>query len=71
LYFFVNQPSVRQGLIQSLSRQTSPLVQIALIDLIVELREKRATEALKELIEKEKINNEVKQRAEWGIQQLL
>ncbi|MGH7450756.1 MAG: HEAT repeat domain-containing protein [bacterium] len=71
LYFFVNQPSVRQGLIQSLSRQTSPLVQIALIDLIVELREKRATEALKELMATEKINNEVKLRAEWGIQQLL
>jgi hypothetical protein len=62
---------VRQGLIQSLSRQTSPLVQIALIDLIVELREKRATEALKELMTAEKINNEVKLRAEWGIQQLL
>ncbi len=71
LYLFVNQPSVRQGLIQSLSRQTSPLVQIALIDLIVEIREKQATAALKQLIANEKINSEVKQRAEWGIQQLL
>ena len=71
LYLFVNQPLVRQGLIQSLSRQTSPLVQIALIDLIVQMREKQATAALKQLMMDEKINTEVKQRAEWGIQQLL
>jgi hypothetical protein len=71
LYLFVNQPLVRQGLIQSLSRQTSPLVQIALIDLIVQLREKQASAALKQLIMNEKINADVKQRAEWGIQQLL
>jgi hypothetical protein len=71
LYLFINQPLVRQGLIQSLSRQTSPLVQIALIDLIVEMREKQATAALKQLIMNEKINADVKQRAEWGIQQLL
>jgi hypothetical protein len=71
LYLFTGKPQVRQGLIQSLPRQTSPLVQIALIDLIVELREKRASEALEQLIKNEKINTEVKQRAEWGIQQLL
>ena len=71
LYLFINQPLVRQGLMQSLSRQTSPLVQIALIDLIVEMREKQATAALKQLLGDEKINADVKQRAEWGIQQLL
>lgn len=71
LYLFVNQPLVRQGLMQSLSRQTSPLVQIALIDLIVEMREKQAAAALKQLLGNEKINADVKQRAEWGIQQLL
>jgi hypothetical protein len=71
LYLFAAKPQVRQGLIQSLSRQTSPLVQIALIDLIVELRENRAKDALEQLIKRDKINAEVKQRAEWGMQQLL
>jgi len=71
LYLFINQPLVRQGLMQSLSRQTSPLVQMALIDLIVEMREKQAAAALKQLLGNEKINADVKQRAEWGIQQLL
>jgi len=71
MYLFINQPLVRQGLMQSLSRQTSPLVQIALIDLLVEMREKQAAAALKQLILNEKINADVKQRAEWGIQQLL
>ncbi len=71
LYLFVHQPVVRQGLLQSLSRQTSPLVQIRLIDLIVEMREKQAAAALQQLLGNEKINADVKQRAEWGIQQLL
>jgi hypothetical protein len=71
LYLFASKPQVRQRLIQSLPQQASPLVQIALIDLIVELRENRAKEALEQLIKKDKVNAEVKQRAEWGIQQLL
>lgn len=71
LYLFVNHPSVREGLIQSLSKQKSPMVQIALIDLIVQMREKQAAAALKQLLANEKINDAVKQRAEWGIQQLL
>jgi len=71
LYLFVNQPVVRQGLLQSLPRQTSPLVQIRVIDLIVEMREKQAAAALQQLLGNEKTNADVKQRAEWGIQQLL
>jgi len=70
LYIFYNYPVVRQGLIQSLSQQTSPLVQFALIDLIVEMRERRAIESLRQLIEKNTLNPDVKQRAEQGIQLL-
>jgi len=70
LYLFHDYPMVRQGLIQSLSRQTSPLVQISLIDLITEMRERRAIEALKQLIQDEKINPDVRQRAEISIEQL-
>jgi hypothetical protein len=35
------------------------------------MREKQAAAALKQLLMNEKINADVKQRAEWGIQQLL
>jgi len=70
LYLFYENPIVKQGLIQSLSTQTSPLVQVALIDLIVEMRERQAIEALKQLIQDEKLNPDVKHRAEQGIQLL-
>ena len=71
LYLFYNQPEVKEGLIRSLSGQTSPLVQIALIDLLVEIRERRAAEALKRLIGDEKLNPDVKKRAEIGLAQLI
>lgn len=70
LYLFYDHPVVKQGLIQSLSKQTSPLVQVALIDLIVEMRERRSIEALKQLIQENTLNPDVKQRAEQGIQLL-
>lgn len=71
LYLFSNEPMVKEGLIKSLSRQESPLVQLALIDLIVEIREKRAVEAMKELINRNKLNPEVKKQAELSIRQLI
>jgi anti-sigma factor RsiW len=71
LYLFSNYPQVRDGLIQSLSNQTSPLVQVSLINLLIEIRERRAADALKQLIRDEKLNPEVKQKAQAGLQQLI
>jgi hypothetical protein len=70
LYLFYDHPRVRSGLAASLARQTSPLVQLALIDLLVEIRERRAAEALHTLIQDEKLNPEVKKRAEIGLARL-
>ena len=70
LYLFYGNPDVKEGLIHSLSKQSSPLVQVALIDLIITMHERRSIEALKTLIQDEKLNPDVKQRAEQGIQQL-
>jgi len=70
LYLFSDRPTVRQGLIESLTRQTSPLIQIAIIDLLVEIREKHSIQALKQLIENNHLNPDVRKRAEWGIRQL-
>jgi len=71
LYLFRNHPGVKESLVDSLAVQDSPLVQVALIDLIVEIREQRAAEALKALIKNEKLNPEVKKLAEQGIKQLI
>ncbi|MCP5053695.1 MAG: HEAT repeat domain-containing protein [bacterium] len=68
LYLFSSHPMVKEGIIQSLPRQTSPLVQVALIDLMVELREKKAVDALKQLIQNNKLNPAVIQRAKRVIQ---
>lgn len=71
LYLFKDHPSVRQGLIHSLSHQHTPIVQTALIDLIVEIREHRAIKALKHLLEEKQIVPEVKKHAELSLEQLI
>jgi len=70
LYLFSDRPMIRQGLIESLSKQESPLVQIAIIDLLVEIREKRSIQALRQLIKDNHLNPDVRERAKWGIGQL-
>lgn len=70
LYLFSDHPKVKQGLIQSLQKQTSPMVQIALIDLLVDMREKQSIKSLKQLLEKNKLNPEVKERAQLSLKLL-
>ncbi len=71
LYLFSDFAQVKTGLVNSLQKQSSPLVQVALIDLLVELREKRGIAALKELMKKQKLNSDVKDMAQNGLKQLL
>ena len=71
LYLFSGREEVRTALTASLSRQTSPLVQIALIDLLVSLKEKQAAAALKKLLADKKIIPEVQQRAQLGISKII
>ena len=70
LYLFYDSPGVKDGLLRSLKNQPSPLVQVALIDLIVNMRERQAVDSLRLLIQDEKINPDVKEYAERGLQQL-
>jgi hypothetical protein len=70
LYLFYDHPEVKDGLVHSLAQQTSPLVQLSLIDLLVGIRERRAVKALGLLIQDHKINPKVKKRAELGLAQL-
>ena len=70
LYLFRDRPGVRESLVNSLSVQTYPLVQVALIDFLVEVREARAAEALKALVEGDQLTPDVKKRAEQGLKQI-
>lgn len=71
LYLFRDAPGVKESLTASLAIQQAPLVQVALIDLLVEVRESRAAEALKALIAGGKLDPAVKERAEQGLKELI
>lgn len=70
LYLFYDYPSVREGVVRSLSKQTSPLVQMALVDLLVTMQERQALESFKKLIQANELDPGVKQKLERGIQEL-
>ncbi|GAA4457163.1 hypothetical protein GCM10023189_27450 [Nibrella saemangeumensis] len=61
---------VREGLVHALSRQDSPLVQVALADVMVKLQEKRSIKPLRKLLQQEGINDLVKSKIEHSIRQL-
>ena len=71
LYLFRGDPVVKESLIRSLAKQESPLVQVALIDLLVEIRERRAADALKQLIGNAHLAPQVKEHAELGLKQII
>jgi len=65
-----NQPGVRDGLVETLPTQQSPLVQVALIDLLVEMRDTSAVRQLQRVRQDANLHPAVRQRAEWAIQRL-
>lgn len=68
---YVKQSQVRTGLIESIVKQDSPLVQIALAELMVSLQEKKSVGALKELMERESTPKEVKTKISESINVLI
>jgi len=71
LYPYAGNASVRQGLIRSISKQESPLVQVALAELMVALQEKRSVEELESLLNNEATPYEVKERIKESIKVLI
>ncbi len=59
-----------QALVDSIQSQDSPLVQIALIDSLVHIRNRSAAPELKKLTTDTTANPAVRQRAQWGLQRL-
>lgn len=68
---YVDSPEVRMGLAKSIALQESPLVQIALADLMVALQEKSSIESMKQLLQKPDINTTVKQKLEESINHII
>ena len=71
LYPYANSPKVREGLIHSIQHQSDPLVQMAVAEMMVSLQEKRSVEALKELLNKEELIEEAREKIEQSVEVLL
>jgi anti-sigma-K factor RskA len=64
------QPQVHEGVVDALQEQQSPLVQVALIDLMVEWRDPDAAQRLRNFVQTPNLNPTVKQRADWALSRL-
>ena len=67
---FSGQESVRRGAVTALEQQSSPLVQIALIDFVVETGLRDAGATLRRLAGNEMVHAAVRARAEQGLRQV-
>ena len=67
---FADSPVTRKAIVQSILKQTSPMMQIALIDLVVDIHDKQATPALRTLLDKPDLDLNVKSRIQSAVQQL-
>jgi len=67
---FANDPLVRKELVQSLTHQDSPMVQVALADVMVKLQEKRSIKAFRQMLRQENLNEMVKNKIEQTIKDL-
>jgi len=67
---YSDSPRVREGLVQSISLQDSPLLQSAIADVMVKLQEKKSIQSLEKLLHKKDLNKMVKQKIEQSISKL-
>jgi len=67
---YAAKPEIRRALVDAVPVQDSPLVQVALIDLLVEINDKNAAPMLRALAADSGANQSVRQRAGWGLRKL-
>jgi len=60
------QPQIHKAILDSLQQQQSPLVQVALIDLLLEWRDPDAAQRLQVFQQAPNLNPTVRQRVEWA-----
>jgi hypothetical protein len=70
LSHFQTDPQVRRELVKALAKQKDPVVQIALIQLMVKMKEKGAVEDLKKIVNDDKNIDAVKDEAYSGLLKL-
>lgn len=70
LYAHADQEVVRAGVLACLPRETSPLVQVAMIDFLVAARDRGASAELRELVADAQADTDVRESARRAIDQL-
>jgi hypothetical protein len=68
---FADQRSVSDSMVKSLSNQTDPILQVTLINILVEKKEKSAIKPIQQIITDKSTLKEVKAVAEKGVKLLL
>ena len=64
-------PKVRTGLIASISNQTSPVIQNALADLMIDLMEKNAVEQFEKLLQQQNLDTLIKEKIHTTLETLI
>jgi hypothetical protein len=67
---YAANPRIRRALADAVPVQDSPLVQIALIDLLVQLNDREAASALRHLARDAQADNQVRQHAALALQRM-
>lgn len=67
----LNQSDLRQDLIHSLPKQSSPLVQAAIVDMMIQVHETASLATFRQMVRDPNLNPSVKKKIEQGIQKLI
>ena len=67
---FSASPETRRAVVEALPSEKTPLVQVALIDLLVDFQERDAAGVLRTLAANQEANDGVRQQAQWALEKL-
>jgi HEAT repeat protein len=66
-----NDPEVRTGLIESISTQDSPVIQLAIADVMLKWQEKSSINSFKQLLKQKGLDDEVKKKVKETMAKLI
>jgi hypothetical protein len=68
---YARQPTVREGLINAISKQTSPMVQLRLAEIMVSLQEKRSVPEFEKILNNANLNYSVRNKLDETVKILI
>lgn len=68
---YSNDATVREGLVQSIVQQDSPLVQAALADVMLKLQEKKSIQSFRKLLQQKDLDHSIRNKIEQTITGLI